>query len=181
MHVIAVRGNLIQFIKSVTQRVNKLCNLDLANCSCSSVCELSVSLNSCVKLILSGFVLQSVQLGKSISEILGSDCVLHSYEQIHSLPISAQPYQCNTTISVPSHPASVASPTVPTLQIPSPPLSAHTPLMPPIDTSESGNGTPNLVKPSLFFVPPPSSSAPMMQPVSSSTPTAPPLNPPLSL
>ena len=45
------------------------------------------SLNSCVKLILSGFVLQSVQLGKSISEILGSDCVLHSYEQIHSLRI----------------------------------------------------------------------------------------------
>ncbi|ESR37424.1 hypothetical protein CICLE_v10030291mg [Citrus x clementina] len=62
--------------------------------------------------------------------------------------ISAQPYQSNTTISLPSHPA--------------------TP-------------TPNLVKPSLFFVPPPSSSAGMMQPVSSSTPTALPLNTPLSL
>ncbi|KAK9175515.1 hypothetical protein WN944_027522 [Citrus x changshan-huyou] len=80
--------------------------------------------------------------------------------------ISAQPYQSNTTISLPSHPASVASPIVPTLQIPSPPLSAP---------------TPNLVKPSLFFVPPPSSYAQMMQLVSSSTPTAPPLNPPLSL
>lgn len=80
--------------------------------------------------------------------------------------ISAQPYQSNTTISLPSHPASVASPIVPTLQIPSPPLSAP---------------TPNLVKPSLFFVPPPSSYARMMQLVSSSTPTAPPLNPPLSL
>ncbi|KAH9659797.1 mRNA-decapping enzyme-like protein [Citrus sinensis] len=95
--------------------------------------------------------------------------------------ISAQPYQSNTTISVPSHPASVASPIVPTLQIPCPPLSAPTPLMLPIDTSESGNWMPNLVKPSLFFVAPPSSSAHMMQPVSSSTPTAPPLNPPLSL
>ncbi|KAH9699656.1 mRNA-decapping enzyme-like protein [Citrus sinensis] len=52
------------------------------------------------------------------------------------------------------------------LAIPSPPLSAP---------------TPNLVKPSLFFVPPPSSSAGMMQPVSSSTPTALPLNTPLSL
>ncbi|KAL9416542.1 hypothetical protein AB3S75_039689 [Citrus x aurantiifolia] len=80
--------------------------------------------------------------------------------------ISAQPYQSNTTISLPSHPASVASPIVPTLQIPSPPLSAP---------------TPNLVKPSLFFVPPPSSYARMMQFVSSSTPTAPPLNPPLSV
>ena len=95
--------------------------------------------------------------------------------------ISAQPYPSNTTISVPSHPTSVASPIVPTLQIPSPPLSAPTPLMPPIDTSESGKLTPNLVKPSLFFVPPPASSAQMMQPVPSSTPTAPPLNPPLSL
>ncbi|KAH9699669.1 mRNA-decapping enzyme-like protein [Citrus sinensis] len=95
--------------------------------------------------------------------------------------ISAQPYQSNTTISLPSHPASVASPIVPTLQIPSPPLSTPTPLIPPVDTSESGNWTPNLVKPSLFFVPPPSSYARMMQLVSSSTPTAPPLNPPLSL
>ena len=95
--------------------------------------------------------------------------------------ISAQPYPSNTTISVPSHPTSVASPIVPTLQIPSPPLSAPTPLMPPIGTSESGNWMPNLVKPSLFFVPPPASSAQMMQPVPSSTPTAPPLNPPLSL
>ncbi|KAK9185596.1 hypothetical protein WN943_025952 [Citrus x changshan-huyou] len=80
--------------------------------------------------------------------------------------ISAQPYQSNTTISLPSHPASVASPIVPTLQISSPPLSAP---------------TPNLVKPSLFFVPPPSSYERMMKFVSSSTPTAPPLNPPLSV
>ncbi|KAL9416535.1 hypothetical protein AB3S75_039685 [Citrus x aurantiifolia] len=94
---------------------------------------------------------------------------------------SAQPYQSNTTISLPSHPASVASPIVTTLQIPSPPLSTPTPLIPPVDTSESGNWTPNLVKRSLFFVPPPSSYARMMQLVSSSTPTAPPLNPPLSL
>ncbi|KAK9185594.1 hypothetical protein WN943_025950 [Citrus x changshan-huyou] len=66
-------------------------------------------------------------------------------------------------------------------QIPSPPLSTPTPLIPPVDTSESGNWTPNLVKRSLFFVPPPSSYARMMQLVSSSTPTAPPLNPRLSL
>ncbi|KAH9659798.1 RRM domain-containing protein [Citrus sinensis] len=61
MHVIAVRGNLIQFVKFVAQRVNKLCNLDLADSL------LLYSLNSCVKLILSGFVLQSVQLGVSFS------------------------------------------------------------------------------------------------------------------
>ncbi|KAH9659748.1 mRNA-decapping enzyme-like protein [Citrus sinensis] len=95
--------------------------------------------------------------------------------------ISAQPYQSNTIISLPSHPASVASPIVPTLQIPSPPLSTPTPLIPPVDTSESGNWTPNLVKPSLFFVPPPSSYARMMQLVSSSTPIAQPFNPPPSL
>ncbi|KDO53201.1 hypothetical protein CISIN_1g047258mg, partial [Citrus sinensis] len=79
-----------------------------------------------------------------------------------NVAICVQPYQSNTTTYVPSHPASVSSHIVPTLQIPSPPLSAPTPLMPPIDTSESGKLTPNL-------------------PVSSSTPTASPLNPPLSL
>ncbi|KAJ4724932.1 mRNA-decapping enzyme-like protein [Melia azedarach] len=94
--------------------------------------------------------------------------------------ITVQPYQSTTTISPPSHPASVASPVVPTLQIPSPPLAASTSLMPPLDTSESINRTTNLVKPSSFFVPP-STAARMMPPVSSSTPTAPPLNPPLSL
>ncbi|GAY65269.1 hypothetical protein CUMW_239850 [Citrus unshiu] len=63
--------------------------------------------------------------------------------------ISAQPYQSNTTISLPSHPA--------------------TP-------------TPNLVKPSLFFVPPPSSYERMMNPYGAPVPQPfPPPTPPPSL
>ncbi|KAE8037400.1 hypothetical protein FH972_009989 [Carpinus fangiana] len=90
------------------------------------------------------------------------------------------PYQSSATVGPPpSHPASVASPTVPTLQIPSPPLASSTPLIPLLDTPESNNSSQitNLVKPSSFFVPPPSSSAMMMPPVSPSIPTAPPLHP----
>ncbi|OAY38230.1 mRNA-decapping enzyme-like protein [Manihot esculenta] len=95
-----------------------------------------------------------------------------------------QPYQSSALVPLPSHPASIPTPTVPTSQIPSPSLSASTPLMPILDAPDANstsNQTTNLVKPSLFFVPPPSSSARLMPPVSSSTPTAPPLNPTVSL
>ncbi|KAJ7981198.1 mRNA-decapping enzyme-like protein [Quillaja saponaria] len=97
-----------------------------------------------------------------------------------SAPVTGQPFQSSATILPHPHPTTAASPTVPTLQIPFPPLSASTPLMPQTDTSESSsNGirTTNLVKPSSFFVPPPSSATMMMPSVSSSMPTAPPLNP----
>lgn len=98
--------------------------------------------------------------------------------------VSGQAFQSSTLVPLLSHPNSVASPTVPTLQIPPSPLLASTPLMPLLDVhdvSSNSNRTTNLVKPSSFFVPPPSSSAQMMPPVSSSIPTAPPLNPPASL
>ncbi|XP_044482915.1 mRNA-decapping enzyme-like protein [Mangifera indica] len=95
--------------------------------------------------------------------------------------VAGQPYQSSTLIHPPSNSATVASPVVPTLQIPSPSLSASVPLMPLLDPECSSNRTANLVKPSSFFVPPPSASARMMPPVSSSIPTAPPLNPPSSL
>ncbi|XP_050213166.1 mRNA-decapping enzyme-like protein [Mercurialis annua] len=94
-----------------------------------------------------------------------------------------QPYQSSNPVPLPSLPTSVAVPSVPTLQIPSPPLSTSTSLMPILDALEANsnsNRTTNLVKPS-FFVPPPSSSAGVVPPVSSSIPTAPPLNPPVSL
>ncbi|XP_061376246.1 mRNA-decapping enzyme-like protein isoform X2 [Gastrolobium bilobum] len=98
-------------------------------------------------------------------------------------PITGQPYQSSATISSSSVPTTVASPTVPTLQKPS--LSASTPLLPQLDAPESisssSNRATNLVKPSSFFVPPPSSSAMMIPPVSSSTPTAPPLHPAVSV
>ncbi|KAF2310658.1 hypothetical protein GH714_016110 [Hevea brasiliensis] len=95
-----------------------------------------------------------------------------------------QPYQSSTPVPLPSYPTSVPTPTVPTLQIPSPPLSASTPLMPILDAPDANstsNRATNLVKPSSFFVPAPSSSARVMPLVSSSIPTAPPLNPTVSL
>ncbi|KAJ6986110.1 mRNA-decapping enzyme-like protein [Populus alba x Populus x berolinensis] len=96
--------------------------------------------------------------------------------------VAGQSYQSSIPIPLHSQLTSVASSTMPTLQIPSPPLSASIPLMPLLDVSEissSSNRTANLVKPSFFV--PPSSSTQIMPPVSSSIPTAPPLNPPTSL
>lgn len=97
--------------------------------------------------------------------------------------VAGQSYQSSIPIPLHSQLTSVASSTMPTLQIPSPPLSASIPLMPLLDVSDvsssSSNRTANLVKPSFFV--PPSSSTRMMPPVSSSIPTAPPLNPPPSL
>ncbi|CAL0332145.1 unnamed protein product [Lupinus luteus] len=93
-------------------------------------------------------------------------------------PITGQPYQSSAAIS-PSVLTHAATPIVPTLQIPS--LSASTPLLPQLDTPESSSNsnraTKLLVKPSSFFVPTPSSAMVVPSPVSSSTPTAPPLHP----
>ncbi|XP_021278837.1 mRNA-decapping enzyme-like protein isoform X1 [Herrania umbratica] len=93
--------------------------------------------------------------------------------------VSGQPYQSSAATPAPSNPTIVASPTVPALQLPSP-LSSSTPLMPLLDTPESSSSHTNLVKPSAFFVPP-SSSVQILPPVSTPLPTAPLLNPPLSL
>ncbi|TYI67338.1 hypothetical protein E1A91_D08G010900v1 [Gossypium mustelinum] len=90
-----------------------------------------------------------------------------------------QPYQCSAAMPAPSNPPIVASPTVPALHLPYP-LSSSTPLMPLLDTPESGSNHTNLVKPSTFFLHP-SSSSQILPPVSTSSPTAPLLNPPLSL
>lgn len=91
--------------------------------------------------------------------------------------ISGKPYQYSAAMPAPSNPAIVASPTVPTLQLPSHLSSTH--LIPLRDTTESNSNRTNLVKPSAFFVPP-SSSAQIVPPVSTSLPTAPLLNPPLT-
>lgn len=93
--------------------------------------------------------------------------------------ISGQPYKSSAAVPAASNPAIIASPTVPALQLPSP-LSSSTLLMPLLDTPESGSNHANLVKPSAFFVPP-SSSTPIVPPVSTTLPTAPLLNPPLSV
>ncbi|KAG4185863.1 hypothetical protein ERO13_A08G006700v2 [Gossypium hirsutum] len=90
-----------------------------------------------------------------------------------------QPYQCSAAMPAPSNPPIVASPTVPALHLPYP-LSSSTPLMPLLDTPESGSNHTNLVKPSTFFLHP-SSSSQILPPVSTSSPTASLLNPPLSL
>ena len=92
--------------------------------------------------------------------------------------VSGQPYQSSAAMPAPSNPAILTSSTVPALQLPS--LSSSTPLMPLLDTPESGSNHTNLVKPSAFIVPP-SSSAQIMPPISTSLPTAPLLNPPLGL
>ncbi|KAA8544286.1 hypothetical protein F0562_022298 [Nyssa sinensis] len=95
--------------------------------------------------------------------------------------MTGQPYQSSATI--PPHQSSVVPPTIPTIQVPSPPLSVSNPLMPLFDTPEpnsSSSRATNLVKPSSFFGPPPSSAL-MLPPVSSSMPTAPPLHPPVNL
>ncbi|XP_039048532.1 mRNA-decapping enzyme-like protein isoform X2 [Hibiscus syriacus] len=88
-----------------------------------------------------------------------------------------QPYQCSAAMPATSNPAIVASPTVPVLPYP---LSSSSPSMPLHDTPELGSNHTNLVKPSTFFLHP-SSSPQIVQSVSTFSPTAPLLNPPLSL
>ncbi|CAL5352569.1 unnamed protein product [Camellia sinensis] len=101
---------------------------------------------------------------------------------VSNAAMTGQPYQLSAVIP-PSRPPSVP-PAAPTIQMPSPPLSASTSLMPLLDTPEISNNSnqaTNLVKPSSFFSPPPSSSTLVMPPVSPSMPTAPPLQPVASL
>ncbi|KAI3450734.1 hypothetical protein Pfo_007399 [Paulownia fortunei] len=97
--------------------------------------------------------------------------------------ISGQPYHSSATVISTSHPQTAAPPTLATAQTPSN-LSASTPIMAILDSAEPNTAakhSTNLVKPSTFFGPPPSSSPLIMPPISSSMPTAPPLNPPGSL
>lgn len=91
--------------------------------------------------------------------------------------VSGQPYQSSAAIPGHSNPSIVASTTVPALQLPSL-VSSSTPLMPLLNNPESSGNHSNLVKPSVFYVPP-SSSAPILPPVSASLWTLP--NPALSL
>lgn len=102
---------------------------------------------------------------------------------VSNAAVAGQPYQSSVTAPPPSRPVTAASPTLPTLQMPSPPLSSATPLMSLLDTPESNSNSSqitNLVKPSSFFVPPPSSAV-ALPPASPSKPTAPPLHPGLNL
>ncbi|KAH9738084.1 mRNA-decapping enzyme-like protein [Citrus sinensis] len=98
-------------------------------------------------------------------------------------PSSRQPYHSSATIPLLSHAPIVISSAAPAPQAPSLTLSSSSTPIAIHDTPDpisSGNRVTNLVKPS-FFSPPSSSSTLMMPPISSSVPTAPALNPPLSL
>ncbi|KAB2013341.1 hypothetical protein ES319_D09G150300v1 [Gossypium barbadense] len=87
------------------------------------------------------------------------------------------PYHSISTTPPSSHAAAVVSAPVPTPPVPSLP-----PAPPSLDSVSSSNRVTNLIKPSSFFAPPTSSSASlMMPPISSSTPTASALHPPLNL
>ncbi|KAL3828591.1 hypothetical protein ACJIZ3_017393 [Penstemon smallii] len=97
--------------------------------------------------------------------------------------IAGQPYHSSATVLSTSRTQSSVLPTLPTAQAP-PTLSTSTPIMSLLDTSESNiaaKHSTDLVKPSSFFGPPPSSSPLIMPPISSTMPTAPPLNAPGSL
>ncbi|KAG7961464.1 hypothetical protein I3843_09G017100 [Carya illinoinensis] len=98
---------------------------------------------------------------------------------------SSQPsYHSSATLPLSSHSPSVVSSPTPTPQVSSLSLLASsnpTPLHETFDPISNSNQVANLLKPSSFFSPPSSSSALMMQPISSSVPTAPALHPPLNL
>ncbi|KAF5180967.1 mRNA-decapping enzyme-like protein [Thalictrum thalictroides] len=100
--------------------------------------------------------------------------------------IPGQQIQAPAMLSLSSHAPSIAPSPVPSLQNPPLPISSP-PLMALPDTTDlsCNNHVANLVTPSSFFVPPPSSSALMVPQVSSSVPSsipsAPPLHPPVNL
>ncbi|XVF07612.1 hypothetical protein REPUB_Repub06bG0154100 [Reevesia pubescens] len=91
---------------------------------------------------------------------------------------SVQPYHAISTTPLSSHAPPVVSTPAPAPLVSSLPLSAP----PSLDSVSSSNRVTNLVKPSAFFAPPSSSSSSlMMPPLSSSTPTASAIHPPLNL
>ncbi|KAL1557602.1 hypothetical protein AAHA92_08159 [Salvia divinorum] len=96
--------------------------------------------------------------------------------------ISGQPFNPSATVIPASHPQNVSLPTLATAQPPSN-LSASTPIMSILENTErtTSQRSADLVKPSTFFGPPPSSAGLVIPPVSSSMPTAPPLNTPGNL
>ncbi|XXG73435.1 hypothetical protein AAC387_Pa07g2353 [Persea americana] len=98
---------------------------------------------------------------------------------------TGQQHPSPAALPLSSHATSVIPSPIPPLQIPSPPLlSSSTPPLPlhdHTDSKTSGNHAANLVKPSSFFATPPTSSPLMIPPISSSAPTAPPLQPPVNL
>ncbi|KAL0369511.1 UNVERIFIED_CONTAM: decapping enzyme-like protein [Sesamum angustifolium] len=97
--------------------------------------------------------------------------------------ISVQPYHSSGTVISTSRPQTVGLPTLASSQTPSN-ISASTPLISILDSTEPNaiaKCSTDLVKPSSFFGPPPSSAPLIMPPISSSMPTAPPLNPPANL
>ncbi|KAH9674485.1 mRNA-decapping enzyme-like protein [Citrus sinensis] len=98
-------------------------------------------------------------------------------------PSLRQPYHSSATIPLLPHAPIVISSAAPAPQAPSLTLSSSSTPIAIHDTPDpisSSNRVTNLVKPS-FFSPPSASSTLMMPPISSSVPTAPALNPPLSL
>ncbi|KAK4409096.1 decapping enzyme-like protein [Sesamum angolense] len=97
--------------------------------------------------------------------------------------ISVQPYHSSGTVISTSRPQTVGLPTLASSQTPSN-ISASTPLISILDSTEPNaiaKCSTDLVKPSSFFGPPPSSAPLIMPPISSSMPTAPPVNPPANL
>ncbi|OIT26430.1 PREDICTED: mRNA-decapping enzyme-like protein [Nicotiana attenuata] len=100
-----------------------------------------------------------------------------------NVAVQGQPYDSSATVLPPPRPPAAVPPSSAPALAPSPSLSTSFPLMPTLDASEpdaSARRSSNLVKPSSFFGPLPSSS-PLIPPVSSSVPTAPPLHPPGNL
>lgn len=96
--------------------------------------------------------------------------------------ISGQPFNPSATVMPTPHPQNVSLPPLATAQPPSN-ISASTPIMSILENSErtTSQRSADLVKPSTFFGPPPTSAGLVAPPVPSSVPTAPPLNPPGNL
>lgn len=96
--------------------------------------------------------------------------------------VQGQPYDSSAVVLPPPHPPPAVPPSSAPALSPSSPLSTSSTLMPTVDAPEPDTSarSSNLVKPSSFFGPPPSSS-PLIPPVSSSVPTAPPLHSPGNL
>ncbi|CAN4116307.1 unnamed protein product [Withania somnifera] len=95
--------------------------------------------------------------------------------------VQGQPYDSSAVVLPPRPSPAVPPSSAPALSPSSPPTSST--LMPILDAPEpdtNARRSSNLVKPSSFFGPPPSSS-PLIPPVSSSVPTAPPLHSPGNL
>ncbi|PRQ32382.1 putative mRNA-decapping enzyme subunit 1, PH domain-containing protein [Rosa chinensis] len=132
--------------------------------------------------VMDGPLEPSSSTASNIADAPDDHAFVNFFSAASHTAVAGQAYQ-SSTISVPLHQVGFAPSTISNMHISSPPQLSTAPSVPFLDVPESHSNTnlaTSLVKPSSFFVTPPS-PATVIAPVSSSVPSAPLFQPAVSL